>query len=134
VSLLIALMIAQAGTAAAGGGGCKNPITQMDMNSCAAQDYRSADRELNAQWAITTSEMRQADIATRPQEDGRPGYYDQLLTAQRLWISFRDAHCASEGYGARGGSMEPMLISGCRAILTRERTAQLRGLADLSGG
>ncbi len=130
MSMLLALMIAQAGTAAAGG--CKNPITQMDMNACAAQDYRAADSELNAQWTVTTGEMRQADIATRPQADGRPGYYDQLLTAQRLWISFRDAHCASEGYAARGGSMEPMLISGCKAILTRERTAQLRELADLS--
>ena len=128
MSLLIALLIAQAGAV---NGGCKNPITQRDMSACAAQDYQAADGELNAQWAITAADMRQADTATQPHSDGRPGYFDQLLAAQRLWISFRDAHCVSEGYGARGGSMQPMLVSMCKAKLTRERTVQLRELADI---
>jgi len=131
MSLLIALLIAQVGGATSG---CKNPTTQLDMNSCATQDYRVADRELNEQWAITIADMRRADSATRPHRDGQPGYYDQLLEAQRMWIPFRDAHCASEGYEARGGSMQPMLVSGCKARLTRERTAQLRNLANSPDG
>ena len=128
MSLLIALMIAQAGTAAAGG--CKSPVTQMDMNICSDRDFQAADRELNAQWSLTTAQMRDLDSEPRPSGDRRSGYFDQLRAAQRLWISFRDAHCASEGYQARGGSMEPMLVSGCRATLTRARTLQLRELAD----
>ena len=48
------------------------------------------------------------------------------LCAQRAWLIFRDAHCTVEGYEARGGSMEPMVYNGCRARITRERTAQLR--------
>ena len=129
MSLLIALMIAQAGTAAAGGG-CKNPMTQMDMNICSDRDFQAADRQLNSQWSLTTAQMRDLDNEPRANGDRRTGYFDQLLAAQRLWIGFRDAHCASEGYKARGGSMEPMLVSGCKAALTRARTLQLRELAD----
>src|SRR5205085_7185599 len=39
----------------------------------------------------------------------------------------RDAHCRGESFEARGGSMQPMLYEGCRATLTRARTAELRG-------
>jgi len=127
MSLLIALMIAQAGMAA---DACKSPITQRDMNICSDRDFQSADRELNAQWSLTTAQMRELDREPRPSGDRRSGYFEQLRAAQRLWISFRDAHCASEGYQARGGSMEPMLVSGCKATLTRARTLQLRELAD----
>ena len=127
MSILLALMIAQAGMTA---DACKNPRTQRDMNACAALDFEAADRELNSQWTLTSAEMRQMDSDARPRGDNRAGYFNELLTAQRLWISFRDAHCVSEGYGARGGSMEPMLVAGCKATLTRQRTAQLRDLAN----
>jgi uncharacterized protein YecT (DUF1311 family) len=42
-------------------------------------------------------------------------------------VTFRDAQCQGESYEARGGSMQPMLYQGCRATLTRARTAELRG-------
>jgi uncharacterized protein YecT (DUF1311 family) len=50
-----------------------------------------------------------------------------LREAQRAWVSFRDAQCRLESFEARGGSMQPMLDSGCRAAVTRARTAELRG-------
>ena len=33
----------------------------------------------------------------------------------------------------RGGSGEPMMVSGCKAGLTRERTEQLRALVEFDG-
>ena len=50
-----------------------------------------------------------------------------LREAQRAWVAFRDANCRLESFEARGGSMQPMLDAGCRATLTRARTAELRG-------
>lgn len=125
MSIAVALLLAQAGAAQVD---CANANTQQDMNFCAAQDFAKADEELNAQWSVTAAAMRRRDANTFPPDDGRPGYFDQLLAAQRSWLTFRDAHCASEGYQVRGGSMEPMLVAGCRAALTRDRTAQLRSL------
>ena len=50
----------------------------------------------------------------------------RCLPAQRGWIAYRDGQCELAGFEARGGSMEPMLVSGCLADLTRKRTKELK--------
>lgn len=105
---------------------CGNPQTQAEMTLCAGQDYQRADAELNALWGEVSAQARDNDRLAG--EDGRPGYAETLLKAQRAWISFRDANCTYEGFAARGGSMEPMLASQCLARMTTERTEQLRQL------
>jgi uncharacterized protein YecT (DUF1311 family) len=107
---------------------CDNPITQSDMTQCEVRRFEAADRQMNEQWKATLASMRNADRS--PDNDGRPGYADQLLKAQRAWLAYRDAHCASDGYRMRGGSAEPMLVAGCRAELTQMRTKQLAHLAE----
>lgn len=104
---------------------------QQEMNICAHRDYLIADAELNAQWRLTRQAMQERDSEDeKPHWDERPGYFDTLLEAQRAWIAYRDAHCRSEGYAARGGSLEPLLVSTCKTHLTELRTAQLRELAE----
>jgi uncharacterized protein YecT (DUF1311 family) len=105
---------------------CDDPQTQMEINLCAAEDYKQADAELNRQWTATAARMREQDKAAYAPKDGRPGYYAALLEAQRAWIRFRDLECRVEGYAMRGGSAEPMMISGCLAAVTKARTAQLK--------
>jgi uncharacterized protein YecT (DUF1311 family) len=113
---------------------CENPQAQQEMNFCAAQDFERADAELNAAYRTAIESARQsdreysrlADGAGGP-TDGGPGEEATLREAQRAWVSFRDAHCRLESFEARGGTMQPMLDSGCRATLTRARTAELRG-------
>ena len=103
---------------------------QSDLNICAHHEFLKADAELNAQWKKTAKRMKGIDAQPYPVEDGRPGYFEALLASQRAWLAYRDAHCVNEGYWARGGSMEPMLVSFCLASLTNERTEQLRQLAE----
>jgi uncharacterized protein YecT (DUF1311 family) len=105
---------------------CDNPMSQMDMNFCAHLDFEAADAELNTLWKQIVADAREADSEVDRGTDTRPTSEAVLRDAQRAWIQFRDAQCTFEGYEARGGSMEPMLAEGCRARLTRERTAQLR--------
>jgi uncharacterized protein YecT (DUF1311 family) len=109
---------------------CADPQAQQEMNYCAAQDFARADAELNAEYRRAVADAQRADreeAGYRVEGDNRPGEEATLREAQRAWLAFRDAHCRLEGYEARGGSMEPMLYEGCRATLTRARTAQLRG-------
>ncbi len=111
---------------------CDDPIRQQEMNWCAAREYAVADAALNVQWGITSQTMKRRDESQKrydPDGDGRPGYFQTLLEAQRAWIEYRDAHCRSDGYYARGGSMEPLLVSTCKTALTKERTRQLAELA-----
>jgi uncharacterized protein YecT (DUF1311 family) len=109
---------------------CENAMTQADMNQCAFKDYQSADAELNAQWQKTSSVMKSRDENFESEYDTRSGYFDTLLEAQRAWLGYRDAQCRSEGYVARGGSLEPLLVSSCMAHLTRLRTAELEELVE----
>ncbi|MDV3456309.1 lysozyme inhibitor LprI family protein [Sphingomonas sp. HF-S4] len=107
---------------------CTDPVTQSDMNRCETLRFEAADRAMNGQWKLTLAAERTADRS--PSGDGRPGYADQLLKAQRAWLAYRDEHCRSDGYRMRGGSAEPMLIAGCRAELTEQRTKQLAALVE----
>lgn len=125
------LMLAQAGELPDCNVKAAEQGIQQEMNICAHRDFLIADAELNAQWRITRDAMRERDRqSAAPDWDERPGYFDTLLEAQRAWLSYRDAHCRSEGYSARGGSLEPLLVSTCKTQLTEERTRQLRALVE----
>lgn len=127
--ILTAMLLLSSAQAAEPKVDCEEPMTQMAMNICAGRDYQKADKALNAVYNKAADEMKRLDKEAAP-DDGRPGYFQSLLTAQRTWLVYRDTHCRSVGYLARGGSMEPMLISGCKARLTRERTEKLRELIN----
>ena len=102
-------------------------LPQQAMNYCAARDYEAADAELNAVWKDAIEGAKDADKELAEiGDDGRPGYADTLRTAQRAWIGYRDAWCDYQGYDARGGSLEPLLVATCLADMTRARTKELK--------
>lgn len=113
---------------------CANPQAQQEMNYCAAQDAERADAELNTVYRTAIADAQAADREYAQMDPGgaaahrgEPGEEATLREAQRAWVAFRDAHCRMQSFEARGGSMQPMLDGGCRATLTRARTAELRG-------
>ncbi len=109
---------------------CADPQAQQEMNWCAAQEFQRADNALNAQWKLTSKEMKRRDERDGKPTDGRPGHMATLLAAQRAWLKFRDAHCDLDGYLFRGGSMEPLIVATCRTSLTEARTKQLQDLIE----
>jgi uncharacterized protein YecT (DUF1311 family) len=127
-TVLLALALQSSFDARAREYGCNDAQTQLAMNMCAELDFERADAELNAAWREAIAGTRISDREIDRQSDRRQTGEAKMREAQRAWLIFRDAQCTVEGYDeARGGSMEPMVYSGCRARLTRERTAQLRG-------
>jgi uncharacterized protein YecT (DUF1311 family) len=110
---------------------CKDPRWQSEMNACAYIEYEKADAAMNAVWKPLLAIMKDRDKDFDRGGDGRPGYIAALLAGQRVWLKFRDAHCVSEGYFARGGSMEPMVINGCLQEVTKARTKQLQDLLEM---
>jgi uncharacterized protein YecT (DUF1311 family) len=85
--------------------------TQMEMNACAAEDYKRADAKLNAAYRR---------LAKTP----------ELIATERDWIKYRDTTCANETADYRGGSMESMVYSECMAEKTEERIAVLNEMAN----
>ena len=104
---------------------CQTRRTQMEMNVCSFEDYKRADAVLTRQWALTMANAKRWDKGIRLSSDKRPSHSKVLLESQRAWLRYRDQYCAFEGYWARGGSMESMLINGCMERMTKARTKEL---------
>jgi uncharacterized protein YecT (DUF1311 family) len=105
---------------------CDNAMAQIEMNICAGRDYQAADMELNAVYKKALAAAQEMDVQAKEMGEHYVGAVDALKRAQRAWIGYRDGQCELAGFEARGGSMEPMLVSGCLADLTRKRTAELK--------
>lgn len=104
---------------------CNNPPTQTVMNLCAGLSYEKADRALNRAYQALVPNL----AASRRQK---------LTDAQLRWLKFRDTECAFAGSQVEGGSMQPMIVSGCKGHVTQQRTtdleAYLSGQKRASGG
>lgn len=117
-SLVAILVLAAAPEFSRAGGelNCADPVTQMDMNECAALAYQEADAALNATWKDIMPDLRER----------APGAADTLREGQRLWISFRDKTCEAEAQLFEGGSIRPLIHAECLKRLTEQREKDLR--------
>lgn len=103
---------------------CANAMAQQEMNICAHLDFEKADAELNAVWRQAKASADEMD--SQQDEESMKGAAKALLAGQRGWIAYRDGACELAGWEAHGGTMEPMLVSGCLAEKTRARTKELQ--------
>ena len=110
---------------------CTQAEAQVELTFCAEQDWLAADEELNAAYKAAMAVMKQVDAAQGAGDRAGEGF---LRQAQRDWVAFRDNACAAEAWPLHGGSAEPMVIYGCRARLTEERTLGLYYLTEMEGG
>ena len=92
---------------------CDTAFTQSDLNICA---YQAADRSEKKLQALL-GELRARLDSTR---------FRQLQRVQVKWQTYRSAHCSWEGDAVSGGSMTPMVVSGCYRALTEERIQDLK--------
>lgn len=99
---------------------CKDPMTQMEMNRCAALDLAKADSHLNATYK-----------KLMPQLDGNQKA--EVKAIQLTWIKFKDLNCKFESSSAEGGSMQPLLRDTCLTRLTEARTKDLKDWIEYFG-
>lgn len=100
---------------------CPEGRTQLQMNSCAADELARADTALNEAYQVVLEELE-------------PERVELLRTAQRAWIRFRDAECELEASEFAGGSLEPMIHTLCLAHLTRKRAEALEAMLSEEDG
>jgi uncharacterized protein YecT (DUF1311 family) len=107
--------------------GRSDTLNQKQMKKCAFADFERADRRLNAVYAKVRAAKRERDGELESQWRGTE---KSLVEGQRGWVAYRDGHCVVAGSHARGGSMEPLLVWGCKAALTGARTTELSELIE----
>ena len=100
---------------------CDKATTQLELNTCSAQQYQAADKKLNQTYQAAIKR------AAAPQRD-------LLKKAQQAWIALRDADCNFIGSGTEGGSVQPMIMSQCLTEKTVEREAFLASLMQCEEG
>ena len=95
---------------------CANATTTVEMSDCMGKEYKKVDAELNSVYkqlmAITEDEGEKA----------------ALKTAQQAWLKYRDLHCEFESYENKGGTIYPIVYTGCLSAVTATRTKELREL------
>jgi uncharacterized protein YecT (DUF1311 family) len=87
--------------------------TQAEMNQTSAQGYYKADAELNKVYKILMSKLDEKGKAL-------------LIKAENDWLKYRDSHCKFEASFYEGGSMQPMIYSGCLESVTMDRIKELK--------
>jgi uncharacterized protein YecT (DUF1311 family) len=102
---------------------CNDQSNQMELDICADQDFRAADKALNETYG---------EIVKRLSDDSDG--HKRLSAAQKAWIAFRDAECDFQAGNSIDGSIYPMLISMCRTGLTQKRTTELKAYLDCEEG
>lgn len=106
------LCAACAGAAQAQPIDCADPATQAAMTACADRDRQAADDALSAMYRSLANRLPGPDR-------------DALREARRAWIAYRDAQCAFESAGVRGGSVHPFVLATCLAEITQMQTDRL---------
>lgn len=95
--------------------------TQADMNQEASEAYANEDKDLNETYGNLIKNLD-------------PENQELLRQAQRSWIKYRDDECRFRSADSAGGSIYPMMVSGCLADITHQRIKQLRALSDCEEG
>jgi uncharacterized protein YecT (DUF1311 family) len=106
---------------------CVQPMTQLDMNFCAAWAAKVSDRQLNVAYKQVQQSYKSGD--SKKYRDLR---LENLTNAQLAWIKYRDTNCEWQASKYSGGSIVPMVYSNCIDRMTQQRTQEL--LADLAEG
>lgn len=89
--------------------------TTLGTTECIMAETAAWDTLLNREYSAVRASV-EPDIA------------EQLLTAQRAWIAFRDAECGLQYALWRDGSIRTVVAANCMMVMTARRTIELRDM------
>jgi len=92
---------------------CKNPQSQLAMNTCAAKDYEREDARLNQNYKELVAKL---DAERK----------SQLKGVQLAWIKFRDLQCEYDSAQYQGGTIYSLVHSTCLLQMTKQRNKDLK--------
>ncbi|MCV9961227.1 lysozyme inhibitor LprI family protein [Pararhizobium sp. BT-229] len=94
---------------------CANASDQATMNICAGDSFKKSDKQLNELYKQIEARLKDDADTTK-----------LLVSAQKAWISFRDAECTFSASGVAQGTAYPMIYAMCLDGLTQSRVKDLQ--------
>lgn len=113
LATLLAVVAMAAPARAAAQEPCQEPPTTASMHRCQEARLAEAEEELAGVLAELEQEVGEARA-------------ELLRTSQRAWEEHRAAYCRFVAARFAGGSLQPVLLTGCFGETTRGRVEQLR--------
>lgn len=98
----------------------------LGMSNCVNQETAAWDILLNEVWPEVMAQARATDEEHAEFGTGATDVAEQLLTAQRAWLAFRDAQCGYEYAFWSAGTIRSNMYAGCMLDMTAKRTLELR--------
>lgn len=93
------------------------------IESCVAENYKKADRELNIAYRQTIDKVA---ISYKADPELRIELLSKLKSAQTAWIKFRDANCAVFVFEIdESKPAYSMALNKCKTRMTKDRSAEL---------
>ena len=91
---------------------CADIVVTVDLVNCLAKARNAADAQLNAVYKSISGKLDATEVK-------------QLITAERLWVQYRDANCIAERDLYGGGTASGPAYLACLEAMTRKRTKEL---------
>jgi uncharacterized protein YecT (DUF1311 family) len=92
---------------------CADVVVTVNLANCLAKARDAADAQLNTVYKSVRARLDAAEV-------------QQLISAQRLWIQYRDVNCVAERDLYGGGTATGPAYLACLEAMTRARTKELR--------
>lgn len=102
---------------------CKDPLTTLEMNECAARELQQIETRLNKAYKAALARIATTDTPADIQLEMKKS----LVTAQRAWVTFRDNECRYVYLANIGGTIRTLEHIGCM------RTHAIRRIEELGG-
>lgn len=96
---------------------CKDPQSQLAMNTCAAKEYEREDSKLNQLYK---------ELVNKVDADKK----SKLKEVQSAWIKYRDLQCDYDSSAYQGGTIYSLVLSTCLTQTTRQRNKDLKAMLE----
>lgn len=98
--------------------------SNMAMKLCANEAFVAADKVLNSVYKKIVTNLK-TPTSDQYNNDQNKESLKRLITAEKAWITFRDANCDLQAAQDLGGTMETLTILDCSYTTTKSRVDEL---------
>jgi uncharacterized protein YecT (DUF1311 family) len=94
----------------------------MEFDYCANREFQKADHLLNATYNTVVTQLKKYHATNPSIQSALP----ELIKAQRIWVTFRDAECGAHYTYYIDGTIRGLMFISCKTQLTEQREKDLR--------
>jgi uncharacterized protein YecT (DUF1311 family) len=98
---------------------CASAVTTVDMIDCSKKELAKATEQLRA---------LEARIISKLKDEESVALFNRATVA---WVTYLDSDCQSEAALYKGGTVQPVILLGCKIHLTNERIGALSKSYDV---